>query len=112
MAIISQLELVQNFRDIPSCNLSLMLTVVVSLGKMVRVQSVIVLIHRTIQQVFWIVTHELSDPGEEKKISSSPDMLKKCSDQASVVSTMNTRWLCMIVLVLHKQPTMIIFLGM
>lgn len=39
----------------------------VSLGKMVRIQCMIVLIHRTIQQVLWIITHELSDPGKAKK---------------------------------------------
>lgn len=49
-----------------------MLTVVVSFGKMVRVQGVVVLIHRAIQQVLWLVSHQLSDSGEDKKkISSS-----------------------------------------
>ena len=44
----------------------LLLTVVVSLVKMIRVQGMIVFIHRTIQKVLWVITHELSDPGGKK----------------------------------------------
>lgn len=67
----------------------------VSLGKMLRVKRMIILIHRTIQQVLWIITHELSDPGEEKqrerkeKIKSSTDKMS----QSNVVPMLTTRWL-------------------
>lgn len=81
-----------------------MLTVVMSLGKMVRVQSMIVLIHRTIQQVLWIITHELSDPGQgKKKLNSSTHTLRGFRDYAPVVSTLNTRWFCVTVLVRELQ---------
>ena len=60
--------------------LRFILTVMVSLGEMVRVQSVIVLVHRTIQKVLWIITHELSDPGGAKKMNYFTDSLNKCRD--------------------------------
>lgn len=55
-----------------------MLTVMVSFGKVVRVQSMVVLIHRAIQKVLRLITHELSDSGEEKKkINSSTEERQK-----------------------------------
>lgn len=73
-----------------------MLTVVVGLGEVVRVLSMIVLIYWTIQQVLWIITHELSDSGRatNKQISQQIGF-----DYASVVSPLNTRWLCVTMLI-------------
>lgn len=48
------------------------LTVMVSLCEIVWVQSVVVLVHRTVQQVLWIVTHELSDPGNKPFVAVPP----------------------------------------
>lgn len=61
-----------------------------SLGQVVGVQGVIVLIHRAVQQIPWIVTHELSDPGSTKGrfvIVSLVELLQYLP--------VNTRCLCM-----------------
>ena len=44
-----------------------LLTVVVSLGEMIRVLCMVILINRTVQQVFWVITHELSDSVQAKE---------------------------------------------
>lgn len=58
---------------------------------MVRVQSMIVLVHRTIQQVLWIISHELSDPGQAKKSILSIPLLT----QTSVCSIHNEHWVAL-----------------
>ena len=43
-----------------------MLTVVMGLSEVVCVQGMVVLIHRAIYQVLWIIAHQLSDPGQHR----------------------------------------------
>lgn len=66
-----------------------MLTVMVSFGKVVRVQSMVVLVHRAIQKVLGLITHELSDSGEEKKkMNSSTEERQKYMIHTSAVFTL------------------------
>lgn len=81
-----------------------MLTIVMNLVKMVGIQSMIVLIHRTIQQVLRIITHQLSDPGRAQKKWIFP-LTHKLGYQAPVVVKLNTRWLCMTMLVIPANKS-------
>lgn len=59
----------------------------------------VILINGAVQQVLWVITHELSDPGRAKKKSHKGSVVLSMSP---VVSPVNTRWLW----VAMPKPTM------